>query len=178
MAVVSRTYAQAFFDAAKEQGRLDVVREELDDFVATLHEVPELDALLRNPQLDAATKSEALNKLTADSDELVRNFLRVIAARGRGGQIEEIVREFDALYAAEQHVLNVELTTAYDLSDEDAREIVGQIEKASGRTVEARRSVDPHLIGGIVLKAGSLRVDSSVRGRLNRLRRELATGRA
>jgi len=115
--------------------------------------------------------------VTADSDELVRNFLRVVAARGRGGQIEEIVREFDALYSAEEQVLNVELATAYELSDEEAREIISQIEKASGRTVEARRSVEPDLIGGIVLKAGSLRVDSSVRGRLNRLRRELATGR-
>jgi F-type H+-transporting ATPase subunit delta len=177
MAVVSRTYAQAVFDAAKERDRLDAVREELDDFVATLHEVPELDALLRNPQLDPGTKSEVIDKVTADSDELVRNFLRVIAARGRGGQIEEIVREFDALYAAEEQVLNVELATAYELSDDDAREIVSQIEKASGRTVEAKRSVEPDLIGGIVLKAGSLRVDSSVRGRLNRLRRELATGR-
>jgi F-type H+-transporting ATPase subunit delta len=177
LAVVSRTYAQALFDLAKEQDRLDVVREELADFVATLHEVPELDALLRNPQLDPATKSEVLDKLTADSDELVRNFLRMVAARGRGGQIEEIVREFDALYATEEQVLNVELSTAYELSDDDAREIIGQIEKASGRTVEATRSVQPDLIGGIVLKAGSLRVDSSVRGRLNRLRRELATGR-
>ena len=175
MAVVSRTYAQAVFDAAKEQDRLDVVREELDDFVAMLHAVPELDALLRNPQLDPATKSEVLDKLTADADELVRNFLRVVAARGRGGQIEEIVREFDALYAAEEKVLNVELATAYELSDDDAREIISQIEKASGRTVEAKRSVEPDLIGGIVLKAGSLRVDSSVRGRLNRLRRQLAT---
>jgi F-type H+-transporting ATPase subunit delta len=177
MAVVSRTYAQAVFDAAKEKGRLDAVREELDDFVATLHEVPELQALLRSPQLDPATKSAVLDKLTADSDELVRNFLRVIAARGRGGQIEEIVREFDALYAAEEQVLNVELATAFELSDDDAREIISAIEKASGRTVEAKRSVEPDLIGGIVLKAGSLRVDSSVRGRLNRLRRELATGR-
>jgi F-type H+-transporting ATPase subunit delta len=177
MAVVSRTYAQALFDLAKEQDRLDVVREELTDFVATLHEVPELDALLRNPQLDPATKSDVLDKVTADSDELVRNFLRVVAARGRGGQIEEIVREFDALYSAEEQVLNVELATAYELSDDDAREIISQIEKASGRTVEATRSVEPDLIGGIVLKAGSLRVDSSVRGRLNRLRRELATGR-
>jgi F-type H+-transporting ATPase subunit delta len=177
MAVVSRTYAQALFDLAKEKNRLDGVREELTDFVATLHEVPELDALLRNPQLDPATKSDVLDKLTADSDELVRNFLRVVAARGRGGQIEEIVREFDALYAAEEQVLNVELATAYELSDDDAREIISQIEKASGRTVEAKRSVEPDLIGGIVLKAGSLRVDSSVRGRLNRLRRELATGR-
>ena len=177
MAVVSRTYAQALFDLAKEQDRLVVVREELTDFVATLHEVPELDALLRNPQLDPATKSDVLDKVTAGSDELVRNFLRVVAARGRGGQIEEIFREFDALYSAEEQVLNVELATAYELSDDDAREIISQIEKASGRTVEAKRSVEPDLIGGIVLKAGSLRVDSSVRGRLNRLRRELAAGR-
>lgn len=177
MAVVSRTYAQALFDLAKDQDRLDVVREELTDFVVTLHEVPELDALLRNPQLAAATKADVLDKLTEGSDELVRNFLGVVAARGRGGQIEEIVREFDALYSAEEQVLNVELATAYELSDDEAREIIGQIEKASGRTVEAKRSVEPHLIGGIVLKAGSLRVDSSVRGRLNRLRRELATGR-
>jgi len=150
MAVVSRTYAQALFDAAKEQGRLGAVREELDDFVAMLNEVPELDALLRNPQLDPVTKSEVLGKLLADSDELVRNFLRVIAARGRGGQIEEIVREFDALYAAEEKVLNVELATAYELSDDEAREIIGQIEKASGRTVEAKRSVEPDLIGGLL----------------------------
>jgi F-type H+-transporting ATPase subunit delta len=175
VSVAHRTYARALFQAAKEKGRLAKVREELGDFTAAINEVPELDALLRNPQLDPATKSEVLDKLTTDSDELVRNFLRVIAARGRGGQIEEIAREFDALYAVEERVLNVELTTAYDLSDDDAREIVSQIEKASGRTVEARRSVEPDLIGGIVLKAGSLRVDSSVRGRLNRLRRQLAT---
>ena len=69
--------------------------------------------------------------------------------------------------------LTVELTTALELSDEEAASIVEQIEQASGRKVEATRSVDPDLIGGIVLQAGSLRVDASVRGRLQRLRHEL-----
>ena len=173
MAVVARTYARALFDAAKEQGRLDEVREELQDFAAALRDVPELDALLRNPQLDPGTKADALEQLLGGADELVRNFLRVVAEKGRGSQIDEIIREFEALYAAEQAVLNVELTTAYELSDAEAREIVAQIEKASGRTVAASRSVDPHLIGGIVLKAGSRLADGSVRGRLNRLRHEL-----
>jgi F-type H+-transporting ATPase subunit delta len=68
------------------------------------------------------------------------------------------------------------LTTAYELSDAEASSIVEQIEKASGRRVEAERSVDPDLVGGLVLKAGSLEADSSVRGRLNRLRQELAQG--
>jgi len=62
-----------------------------------------------------------------------------------------------------------------ELSEEEAREIVGQIERQAGRRVEATRKVDPRLIGGIVLRAGSLLVDASVRGRLDRLRRELVT---
>ena len=72
-------------------------------------------------------------------------------------------------------VLQVELTTAFELSDEEARDIVAQIEQASGRSVEAVRSVDPDLVGGIVLQAGSHRLDASVRGRLDRLRHDLVT---
>ena len=87
--------------------------------------------------------------------------------------ITEIVREFDRLLAAEERRLAVELTTAYDLSDDEASGILEQIEKASGRKVEASRQVDPNLIGGFVLQAGSMRVDASVRGRIERLRHEL-----
>ena len=75
--------------------------------------------------------------------------------------------------AKEERRLTVELTTALELSDEEAASIVKQIEQASGRKVDATRSVDPDLIGGIILQAGSLRVDASVRGRLQRLRHEL-----
>jgi F-type H+-transporting ATPase subunit delta len=173
--VVSRTYATALFEAAVDEDRLETVREQLDEFVTALDEVPELDALLRNPQLDPQTKAEALAAVLGEADEILRNFLRVVTEKGRAGQIEEIAREFQALYAEEQQILNVQLTTAFELSEEEAGAIVRQIEQASGRTVEATRSVDPKLIGGIVLTAGSLRVDSSVRGRLERLRRDLVT---
>src|SRR5262249_3505763 len=69
------------------------------------------------------------------------------------------------------------LTTAYELSDDEARSIIGQIEEASGRPVDATRSVDPELIGGIVLQARTMRGDASGRGRLGRLRRDLPTAR-
>jgi len=75
--------------------------------------------------------------------------------------------------AAEERRLSVELTTAYELSDADARALLQQIEQASGRKVVATRQVDPALIGGFVLQAGSMRVDASVRGRIERLRDEL-----
>ena len=78
-------------------------------------------------------------------------------------------------WIASRAASKVELTTAYELDDDEATRIVGKIEQASGRTVEATRSVDPELIGGMILQAGSLRVDASVRGRLDRLRTELVT---
>jgi len=177
LSVAHRTYARALFEAAKEKGRLAQVREELGDFVAAVDEVPELDALLRNPQLDPRAKAQALEDVLGGAEELVRNFLLLAVEKHRGGQLREIHREFERLMAEEEHRLTVELTTAYELSDDDARQIVGQIEQASGRPVDATRSVDPELIGGIVLQAGSLRVDASVRGRLERLRRELTTAR-
>jgi F-type H+-transporting ATPase subunit delta len=177
MSVVHRTYARALFDAAKEKGRLAKVREELADFVAAVDDVPELDALLRNPQLDPRSKVQALEDVLGGADELVRNFLLLVVEKNRGGQIREIQREFERLMAQEERRLSVELTTAYELSDDEAQQIVAQIEKASGRPVDATRDVDPDLIGGIVLQAGSMRVDASVRGRLERLRRELTTAR-
>jgi F-type H+-transporting ATPase subunit delta len=138
-----------------------------------MEEVPELRAVLGNPQLDPAAKISILGELIGDADELVRNFLRLVTEKGRVGEIEEIVREFERLCAAEEGVLEVELTTAIELTDQDAKSIVEQIEGASGRRVDASRRVDPDLVGGIVLRVGSLRVDASVRGRLERLRQEL-----
>jgi F-type H+-transporting ATPase subunit delta len=174
VAVVARTYARALFDAAKEHGRLAEVRGELDQFAEAIREVPELQALIRNPELDTRAKVEALEALLAGADELLRNFVRVVTEKGRAPMLEEIAREYDQLVAAEERILNVELTTAYELSDAEAASIVKQIEEASGSRVDAARSVDPDLIGGLVLKIGSLEVDSSVRGRLDRLRLELA----
>lgn len=174
MSVVHRTYARALYEVAKEKGRVQQVREELGDFAQSIEEVPELRALLRNPQLQPAAKAGALEALLGDADEIFRNFLRVLAEKGRAGEIEEVAREFERLAAAEEGLLEVELTTAYELSEDDARAILRQIEEASGRRVEATRKVDPSLIGGMVLQAGSMRLDASVRGRLDRLRRELA----
>jgi len=174
VAVVARTYARALFEAARERGRIDEVREELASFLEAVEEVTELRAVILNPELDPPEKAAALEAVLAEADELLRNFVRVVSEKGRAPMLDEIGREYELLVAAEEKILSVELTTAYELSDDEAAAIVKQIEDASGRRVEAERSVDPDLIGGLVLKAGSLEVDSSVRGRLDRLRRELA----
>ena len=175
MSVVHRTYARSLFEAAKEGGRLREVREQLGDFVEMQRQVPELAEILRNPQLDKRAKLAAVDAVADDADSLFRNLMRLLIEKGRGGEVEEVGEEFERLAAREEGQLSVELTTAFELSEDEARAIVEQIQKASGRTVEATRSVDPDLIGGIVLQAGSLRVDASVRSRLARLQRELVT---
>jgi F-type H+-transporting ATPase subunit delta len=175
VAVAQRMYARALFEAARELDRVDRVSEELGALANALEEVPELGAFLRNPEVEPAGKAAVLGQLVSGSDELVQNFLRVVVDKGRAGELVEIERELEALVAKAQNRLTVELQTAHELSDEEAASIVGQIESASGRSVEATRSVDPDLIGGIVLQVGSFRADGSVRGRLERLRHELAT---
>jgi F-type H+-transporting ATPase subunit delta len=165
------------FEAAKEKGHLKEVSEELGDFAAAVHDAPELRAVFRNPELAPETKAGIVVELIGDANELLRNFLRLVAEKGRIGEIEEIARELDRLMAAEEGRLDVELTTAYELSDAEAGAILKQIQDASGRKVDATRKVDPNLIGGFVLQAGSMRVDASVRGRIERLRRELVSTR-
>lgn len=173
MAVAQRMYARALYEAALGQGRVDAVRAELSELAAAMKTSPELEAFLTNPQLDPGAKAAVLDEVTAGGEPLVRNFVRVVAAKGRAGQLRAIAEELEAIVDHEQGRLSVELTTAYELDDAEAAAIVRQIEQASGRSVEATRSVDPDLVGGLILQAGSLRVDASVRGRLSRLRREL-----
>jgi F-type H+-transporting ATPase subunit delta len=175
MAVAHRMYARALYEATREKGNVDVVRGELDALVEAMESAPELEAFLANPQLDPAAKVGVLDEVTTGGSDTLRNFVRLAAEKGRAGQLRGIAEEFDAIVDDEQGRLTVELTTAYALDDAEANAIVARIEQASGRTVEATRTVDPGLIGGMILQAGSLRADASVRGRLNRLRRDLVT---
>jgi F-type H+-transporting ATPase subunit delta len=129
--------------------------------------------VLRNPQLEPSVKAEILSDIVGEDEPLFHNFLRLVAEKGRAGELEDIAAEFERLMAREEHRLTVELTTARELTDQEAEAIVSQIEQAAGRTVEASRTVDPDLLGGIVIQVGSHLADASVRGRLERLRQTL-----
>jgi F-type H+-transporting ATPase subunit delta len=173
MAVAHNVYAEALLEAAKEKDSLARVRDEFDTFAAALADSDELRAFLRNPQVETETKTGALDDLLTGSDELFLNFVHLLAEKGRIAEVEDVHQEFGRLLAREERVLELELTTAVELSDQEAAKVVKQIEEASGRRVVATRTVDPDIIGGIVVQAGSVRADASVRGRLDQLREEL-----
>jgi F-type H+-transporting ATPase subunit delta len=177
VAAAQRIYARALFEAAQEQGRVEPVAADLAALARAIHDTPELAGFLENPQVEPSAKADVLGQVAAGADEFVVNFVRLVAVKGRAAEVPRIQEELQALVDAAAGRLAVELTTAFELPDDEAVAIVRKIEQASGRTVEATRKVDPNLIGGIVLQAGSLRVDASVRGRLERLRRELVSAR-
>jgi F-type H+-transporting ATPase subunit delta len=173
MAVAQRVYAEALLEAARDEDRISPVREEFDAFASALEGSDELRGFLRNPQIEGETKIAALDDLLSGGEDLFSNFMHLLVEKGRIGDLEDVHREFGRLLAREERVLELELTTAVELSDEEAARVVEQIEEASGRRVEATRTVDPDIIGGIVVQAGSVRADASVRGRLAQLREEL-----
>ena len=178
MSSAHRIYARALLEAAEHAGKADAVQSQLHELRDAFADAPDLEEMLSNPEIDSRVKEGVLAQIAEGSDALVVNFFRLVAEKGRAGELNEIVDELDALIAAQQRVLDVELTTATDLSDEEFGRILARIESASGHKVQASRKVDPDLIGGIVLQAGSMRLDASVRGRLERLRHDLAHARS
>jgi F-type H+-transporting ATPase subunit delta len=152
------------------------VDEQLRELIEAARATPELEAMLANPELDSRAKADVIAAVLKDADELVRNFALLVIEKGRGAELDEIVREYSELVRRAAGSLSVELTTAVELAPKEAKGIVDQIGRATGRTVEASMKVDPDLIGGVVMQVGSMRVDASVRGRLERLRRELRAG--
>jgi F-type H+-transporting ATPase subunit delta len=171
-------YARALFQAAEGRDKLDVVASQLGDLRTAVQDVPELQSLLTNPEVASRVKSDILVQVADGDDELVVNFLRLLVEKGRAGDIAQFADELDLLVAAANRVLAVEITTAHDLTESYFSQVLAQIEQASGRKVKASRKVDPDLIGGIVLQAGSMRLDASVRGRLERLSLDFAHARS
>jgi F-type H+-transporting ATPase subunit delta len=165
-------------EAAQDEGKVESVHQQVHELRDAVTSVDELSALLSNPEVDSRVKQDVLADIAAGADGIVVNFVKLIAEKGRADELEEIVDEYDTLVAEQQRILDVELTTAHELSDDEFQSILDKIESASGRKVQAERKVNPDLIGGIVLQAGSMRLDASVRGRLERLRQDLTHARS
>jgi F-type H+-transporting ATPase subunit delta len=122
---------------------LDAVHAEVQQLRAAVESNDELRSFLSNPEIESTVKADVLTRIAAGADQEVVNFLRLLAEKGRAGELPEIADELDTLVAIEERILDVELTTATELSDADFGRILGRIEDASGRKVQATRKVDP-----------------------------------
>ena len=97
MAVAHRMYARALFEAARDEGKLEQAGADLAALAAAFEQVPALPAFLRNPQVDPAGKAGVLDEISAGADHLVRNFVRLVAEKGRAGELPEMSAELEVL---------------------------------------------------------------------------------
>ena len=175
MEEIARVYATALFGAARERGKLDAIRDQLGQFVDALRENNEMQLFLFSPSFSSAEKIEGLRKAVSDPEPELENFLELLLEKGRMPVIYRIRRQFDALWNKENKRLGVTVTSAVELDPEIAKRIGAEIEEQTGNTVELESRVDPDILGGLVVQVGNMILDTSIRNRLEKLRKSVAS---
>ena len=175
MEEIARVYARALFEAAMDKGKLDAIRDQLGEFVDALNENHEMQLFLFSPSFSSAEKIEALKSAVTDAEPEFLNFLELLLEKGRMPVIFRIRRQFDALWAKENKRLGVTVTSAVELDPEIAKRIGAEIEEQTGNTVELESRVDPDILGGLVVQVGNMVLDTSIRNRLEKLRKSVAS---
>jgi ATP synthase F1 delta subunit len=174
MEEIATVYARSLFEVAKEAGRLDDVREQLGQIADAIAEDQGLQVFFFSPYFSPDEKKVGVSKAISDADPIVENFLGLLIENHRTPAIMRIRRSYDALWERENDLLPVQVTSAVELDEDTIRQIGDRIGEQTGRTVQLSSSVEPDLIGGIVVRVGNSIIDASIRNRLELLRKQVA----
>ena len=174
MEEVAEVYARALFEVALDQDKLDEIHEQLGQFADALDRSRDLATFLFSPYFSSEEKKDALGRAVDGAEPAFMNFLQALVERHRMPVIFRIRTRFEQLWQEERKLLPVQITSAITLDEAMVRGIGDQIGERVGRTVELSSSVDPDLIGGVVLRVGNVVLDASIRNRLEQLRKQVA----
>ena len=175
MEEIARVYAKALFEAAKDLGKLDTIRDQLGQFVDALNENQEMQLFLFSPSFSSAEKIEALERAVTDAEPEFLNFLELLLEKGRIPVIFRIQRQYNAMWDKENKRLGVTVTSAVELDPDVTKRISDEIEEQTGNTVELTSRVDPDILGGLVVQVGNMILDTSIQNRLEKLRKSVAS---
>ena len=164
-------YASALFDLARDQRQIDAVGRSLDGLASALVDSKDFAELVASPLVSREEAGRAFAALAAELalDPTTSNFLGVLAKNGRKSELRAIIRAYRRLAAEHRGETTAEIVTAYPLKDDQVAALKQQLRARAGRDVNLDTSVDPDILGGIVVKLGSQMIDASIRTKLNRL---------
>jgi F-type H+-transporting ATPase subunit delta len=174
MEEIAEVYARALFEAAKDDGVLDRAHDELGQFADALDEDRNLQVFLFSPYFSSEEKKDGIRRIVSDADERVLNFLELLAERHRMPALFRVRRIFDGLWAEENKLLPVVVTSATELDAGLVEDIGKRIEEQTGRRVELSSTVNPDVLGGLMVRVGNMVLDATVRNRLEQLRKQVA----
>jgi ATP synthase F1 delta subunit len=153
------------------------VADELGAFAALATDAPNEWEALTSPNVPNPARKATIDKLLADASPLTRNVLKLIVDNGRLEDLDLTVAEFRRLVREQEGQLDVHVTSAVELSADLRTKLEARLSSSTGRQVQLHTSVDPDIIGGLVVRHGDTLVDTSLRGRLDSLRLQLSRGR-
>jgi F-type H+-transporting ATPase subunit delta len=174
MEEIADVYARALFEVARENDALDRVRDELGEFADALDSDRNLQVFLFSPYFSSEEKKDGVRRIVSDADERLLNFLELLAERHRMPALFRIRRAYDSMWAEENKLLPVTVTSAVELDEELVNSIGERIEEQTGRRVELSSKVDPDVLGGLQVRVGNMVLDATVRNRLEQLRKQVA----
>lgn len=170
MSAVS-TYAEALFEAAREREELEGTLDDLKEFLVALEESEELSLFFYGTQIPETQKRRAIDGLTEGMTSSMTNFLKVLIDNDRTEVLDEIVLRYEELVKEHLGRVEVDLTTAAELSQEELDKVKTRLGRIlDGKEVILKTHVDPELVGGAVFRFGGREIDGSVRGQLSSLR--------
>jgi F-type H+-transporting ATPase subunit delta len=173
---LAEVYARSLFEVAREQNKLDELREQLSQFADALDSNRELAVFFFSPYFSTKEKQDALGRILDGADEVFLNFLELLIENHRMPVIFRTRQQFDHMWEQENKVLPVEITSAIALDEATTESLGRRIGERAGRKVKLAAHVDPDILGGIVLRVGNSILDASIRNRLEQLRRHVAQG--
>ena len=174
MEEIASVYARSLFEVAMEQDKLDKVRDELGEFVDALNESRELQMFLFSPYFSTKEKTEGLDKAVSGADETVLNFLKLLVEKHRMPVLFRVRADFERLWEEENKLLPVTVTSAVELPKDTVKQIGDRIAEQTGRKVDLAATVEPDILGGLVVRVGNSILDASIRNRLEQLRKQVA----
>ncbi|MBA2505282.1 MAG: F0F1 ATP synthase subunit delta [Thermoleophilaceae bacterium] len=175
MEELAEVYSRSLFEVAQEQGALDDIREQLGQFADAVSEDRDLQVFFFSPYFSSQEKKDGISKAVEGANEYFVRFLEMLAERHRLPVIFRIHKSFEKLWEDENKVLPVTITSAIELDETTIKEIGDKIADQTGRKVEVETDVDPDVLGGLVMRVGDTVLDASIRMRLERLRKQVAT---
>jgi F-type H+-transporting ATPase subunit delta len=174
MEEIARVYAEALFEVAKEKGKLDRIRDQLGALVDVLERDRDLQVFFFSPYFSSGEKREGLERAISGAEPELINFLELLIDKHRMPVIFRLRTRFDELWAKENKLLEVTLTSAVELDPEIVNRVGDEIERQTGRKIELESAVDEGIIGGLVLRVGNMVLDASLRNKLEKLRKQVA----
>lgn len=169
---VAERYASSLFELAREEKSIAKVESDLNSFQSMLDSSPDLRRLINSPVFSAEEQEKAIGAIVtkAGIKGLAGNFLRVAAANRRLFAVPGMIEAFRRIAAEARGEASAEVTSAHTLSAAQQTELKAALKSVAGKDVSLAVTVDPSLLGGMVVKMGSRQIDTSLKTKLNSLK--------